>query len=263
MAVNSVSSGVSCVPPSCGRVFDGGISGLVISHGPSGTIQLHALRAVPRSTTASPRRTRCKGPLGTFTVPAGPLCAPGLQSPARKRSEALGTLSRDPPADPRRPLPAAWLSHRRPARARCPCLPSSRSRCARVPFRGRPPAAPALWAGGRMGLRSRVIGPRPPAGRPGPGPSAVLPAPPASPPRPARHACHAHRSPSSGRRGPARAPGWPRLVSGRPSAARPFRPPSCAGPWPSAGRVVRRPGGPSVPPVRHLTAARPSRPFGT
>jgi len=28
MAANSVSSGVSCVPPTCGRTFDGGISGL-------------------------------------------------------------------------------------------------------------------------------------------------------------------------------------------------------------------------------------------
>ncbi len=38
IAVNSVSSGVSCVPPPCGRTFDGGISGFAISHNPSGTI---------------------------------------------------------------------------------------------------------------------------------------------------------------------------------------------------------------------------------
>ncbi len=37
IAANSVSSGVSCVPPPCGRIFDGGISGSVISHTPSGT----------------------------------------------------------------------------------------------------------------------------------------------------------------------------------------------------------------------------------
>jgi hypothetical protein len=30
---------VSCVPPPCGRTFDGGISGFAISHNPSGTIQ--------------------------------------------------------------------------------------------------------------------------------------------------------------------------------------------------------------------------------
>lgn len=43
-AANSVSSGVSCVPPPCGRTFDGGISGLAISHSPAGTIPLHAPR---------------------------------------------------------------------------------------------------------------------------------------------------------------------------------------------------------------------------
>ncbi|GAA2454845.1 hypothetical protein GCM10010405_43440 [Streptomyces macrosporus] len=43
MAANSVSSGVSWVPPPCGRTFDGGISGLAISHGPSGAIRLHRL----------------------------------------------------------------------------------------------------------------------------------------------------------------------------------------------------------------------------
>lgn len=39
---DSVSSGVSGVPPPCGRTFDGGISGFAISHSPSGTIQLHS-----------------------------------------------------------------------------------------------------------------------------------------------------------------------------------------------------------------------------
>jgi len=34
MAANSVSSGVSCVPPPCGRTLDGGISGFAISHSP-------------------------------------------------------------------------------------------------------------------------------------------------------------------------------------------------------------------------------------
>ncbi|MFI5888312.1 hypothetical protein, partial [Streptomyces sp. NPDC051554] len=48
MAANSVSSGVSCVPPPCGRTLDGGISGFAISHNPSGTIQLH----VPRPMTS-------------------------------------------------------------------------------------------------------------------------------------------------------------------------------------------------------------------
>ena len=51
MAANSVSSGVSCVPPPCGRTRDGGISGFAISHSPSGTIQLHVPRPIPRSTT--------------------------------------------------------------------------------------------------------------------------------------------------------------------------------------------------------------------
>lgn len=41
MAVSSVSSGVSCVPPPCDRTLDGGISGFAISHSPCGTIQLH------------------------------------------------------------------------------------------------------------------------------------------------------------------------------------------------------------------------------
>lgn len=36
MAANNVSSGVSCVPPPCGRTLDGGISGFAISHSPSG-----------------------------------------------------------------------------------------------------------------------------------------------------------------------------------------------------------------------------------
>lgn len=44
IAANSVSSGVSCVPPPCGRTFDGGISGSAIFHSPSGTIQLHVPR---------------------------------------------------------------------------------------------------------------------------------------------------------------------------------------------------------------------------
>jgi transposase len=48
IAANSVSSGVSCVPPPCGRAFDGGFSGSAISHSPSGTIQLH----VPRPMTS-------------------------------------------------------------------------------------------------------------------------------------------------------------------------------------------------------------------
>jgi len=48
MAANSVSSGVSCVPPPCGRTLGGGISGFAISHRPSGTIQLH----VPRPMTS-------------------------------------------------------------------------------------------------------------------------------------------------------------------------------------------------------------------
>lgn len=47
MAANSVSSGVSCVPPPCGRTFDGGMSGFAISHSPSGTIQLHVPRPIP------------------------------------------------------------------------------------------------------------------------------------------------------------------------------------------------------------------------
>ena len=41
IAANKVSSGVSCVPPPCGRTFDGGMRGFAISHNPSGTIQLH------------------------------------------------------------------------------------------------------------------------------------------------------------------------------------------------------------------------------
>jgi transposase len=50
MAANSVSSGVSCVPPPCGRTLDGGISGFAISHRPSGTIQLHVLRPMTSPT---------------------------------------------------------------------------------------------------------------------------------------------------------------------------------------------------------------------
>ncbi len=51
IAANSVSSGVSCVPPPCGRTFDGGISGFAISHNPSGTIQLHVPRPMNETTT--------------------------------------------------------------------------------------------------------------------------------------------------------------------------------------------------------------------
>ena len=51
IAANSVSSGVSCVPPPCGRTFDGGISGFAISHSPSGTIQLHVPRPIDSSTS--------------------------------------------------------------------------------------------------------------------------------------------------------------------------------------------------------------------
>lgn len=41
IAANTVSSGVFCVPPPCGRARSGGINGFAISHSPSGTIQLH------------------------------------------------------------------------------------------------------------------------------------------------------------------------------------------------------------------------------
>jgi hypothetical protein len=41
IAANSVSSGVSRVPPPCGRTFDGGINGFAISRNPSDTTQLH------------------------------------------------------------------------------------------------------------------------------------------------------------------------------------------------------------------------------
>lgn len=54
IAANRVSSGVSRVPPPCGRTFGGGISGSAISHSPSGTMELH----VPRPMTDSPQRTR-------------------------------------------------------------------------------------------------------------------------------------------------------------------------------------------------------------
>ncbi len=47
MAANTVSSGVFCVPPPCGRVRCSGISGLVISHKPSGAVQLHVPRLIP------------------------------------------------------------------------------------------------------------------------------------------------------------------------------------------------------------------------
>ncbi len=50
IAANSVPSGVSRVPPPCGRTFDGGISGSAISHSPSGTIQLQVPRPIPRPT---------------------------------------------------------------------------------------------------------------------------------------------------------------------------------------------------------------------
>ncbi len=63
IAANSVSSGVSCVPPPCGRTFDSGISGSAISHSPSGTIQLHVPRPMTSPTTDSPHRTRSKGGL--------------------------------------------------------------------------------------------------------------------------------------------------------------------------------------------------------
>lgn len=54
IAANSVSSGVSWVPPPCGRTFNGGISCSVISHGPSGTIQLQ----VPRPMTCPTSQPR-------------------------------------------------------------------------------------------------------------------------------------------------------------------------------------------------------------
>lgn len=62
MAANSVSSGVSCVPPPCGRTLGGGISGFAISHSPSGTIQLHASRPIPKSTTPHHVGHGLKGP---------------------------------------------------------------------------------------------------------------------------------------------------------------------------------------------------------
>lgn len=53
IAANSVSSGVFWVPPPCGRTRSSGISGLAISHSPSGTIQLHVPRPMI-STTNEP-----------------------------------------------------------------------------------------------------------------------------------------------------------------------------------------------------------------
>lgn len=39
VAANSVSSGMSGLPPPYGRILEGGISGFAISHSPSGTMQ--------------------------------------------------------------------------------------------------------------------------------------------------------------------------------------------------------------------------------
>ncbi len=73
------SSGVSCVPPPCGRTFDGGISGLAISHSPSGTTNSthpapsEAQRAAPhmtRSYRGSHGFTRCHD-----TIRAAIMCA--------------------------------------------------------------------------------------------------------------------------------------------------------------------------------------------
>lgn len=61
MAANSVSLGVSCVPPPCRITFDGGISGFAISHNPTGTIQLHVPRPMHGATFASPHATRSNG----------------------------------------------------------------------------------------------------------------------------------------------------------------------------------------------------------
>lgn len=49
MAANSVSSGVSCVPPPCGLSLEGGISGFAIT--------LHAL--ITECDDAFYRRSRC------------------------------------------------------------------------------------------------------------------------------------------------------------------------------------------------------------
>ncbi|MEU6273280.1 hypothetical protein ABZ871_12875 [Streptomyces populi] len=46
MAANSVSSGVSCVLPPCGRTLEGGISGFAISHKPPGTIRFRRTRGI-------------------------------------------------------------------------------------------------------------------------------------------------------------------------------------------------------------------------
>ncbi|MBP2067658.1 hypothetical protein J2Z30_008725 [Streptomyces iranensis] len=70
-AADSVSSGVFCVPPPCGRTLGAGIGGLSISCGPSGTIPLHLPRPVPRSPDGSPRRTRSLKEGGDAAVARG------------------------------------------------------------------------------------------------------------------------------------------------------------------------------------------------
>lgn len=92
MAANNVSSGVSCVPPPCGRTLDGGISGFAISHRPSGTIQLHVPRPMNGATTVSPRRTRSKGSALPEPTVWGPR-APAVYAAPAAASSATGNSS--------------------------------------------------------------------------------------------------------------------------------------------------------------------------
>jgi hypothetical protein len=81
MAANSLSSGVFCVPPPCGRTRSGGISGLAISHSPSGTIQLQVPRPMTESTSHHHIGHGLSGEASASHIRAG--CRPPVSSGGR------------------------------------------------------------------------------------------------------------------------------------------------------------------------------------
>lgn len=92
---------VSGVPPPCGRTLGGGTSGFAISYSPSGTIQLHLPRPIPRPTAPHHVEPRLSAAVGPSPAAVG-RCGRCRRRSVRSPSAGAWGRRRRYPAFPRR-----------------------------------------------------------------------------------------------------------------------------------------------------------------